>query len=75
MKYITIKLWKVIHQVGIQDLLLQQVFLVEEKDDGGVLEPGICDYGPEQSFALLHTILTRNTREKIKGISDNMFNT
>lgn len=43
----------------IHDLLLQQVFLVEEEDDRGVLEPGICDDGPEQSFTLLHTILMR----------------
>lgn len=48
----------------IHDLLLQQVLLVEEEDDGRVLEPGICDDGPEQSFALLHTILTRAMMER-----------
>lgn len=62
---ITVKLWEVINQVRIHDLLLQQVLLVEEEDDRGVLEPGICDDGPEQSFTLLHTILTRD-REDIE---------
>lgn len=57
---VTIILWKVINQVGTHDLLLQQVFLIKEEDDGGALEPGISNDGPEQSFALLHTILTRN---------------
>lgn len=67
-KKITIKLWKVINQVGIHDLLLEQVLLVEEEDDRGVLEPGICDDGPEQSFTLLHTILTRSRRTERKQI-------
>lgn len=57
---VTVILWKVINQVGKHDLLLQQVFLIKEEDDGGALEPGISDDGPEQSFALLHTILTGN---------------
>lgn len=59
---VTIILWKVINQVGIHDLLLQQVFLIKEEDDRRALEPGISDDGPEQSFALLHTILTGNRR-------------
>lgn len=56
--------------MGEHDLLLQQVLLVQEEDDGGVLEPGICDDGPEQGFALLHAILTEDQgwreREKEK---------
>lgn len=51
----------------IHDLLLQQVLLVEKEDDGGVLEPGICDDGPEQSFTLLHTILTRAEEDEEKN--------
>jgi len=43
--------------VGVGDLLLQQVLLVEEQDDGGVLKPGVRDDGPEQSFTLLHAVL------------------
>lgn len=46
------------------DLLLQQVFLVKEKDDRGALEPGISDDRMEQSFALLHTILTGNRKQE-----------
>lgn len=63
---VTVILWKVIHQVGRHDLLLQQVFLIKEEDDRGALEPGISDDGPEQSFALLHTILTGNRRRECR---------
>lgn len=66
---ITIELWKVVHQVGIQDLLLKQVLLVEEENDGGVLEPGICDDGPEQSFTLLHTVLTESRQMEKRHIN------
>lgn len=55
---LTIKLWEVINQVRIHDLLFQQVLLVKEQDHRGVLEPRICDDGPEQSFTLLHAVLT-----------------
>lgn len=61
----TVIFWKVINQVGTHDLLLQQVFLIKEEDDRGALEPGISDDGPEQSFALLHPILTGNRRRQI----------
>lgn len=33
---VTIKLWEVINQVRIHDLLLQQVLLVKEEDHRGV---------------------------------------
>ena len=32
----------------MHDLLFQKVFLVEEEDDGGFLEPGVGDDGVEQ---------------------------
>ena len=41
----------------VQDLLLENVFLVEEEDDGGMLEPGVGDDSFEESFRLLHAIL------------------
>lgn len=43
----------------MQDLLLEDVRLVEEQDDGGALEPRVCDDGLEQSLALLHAVLTK----------------
>lgn len=46
----------------MHDLLLQQVYLIKEKDDRGVPEPGVSDDGPEQSFAFLHSILRGNRR-------------
>lgn len=61
---VTVILWKVINQVGTHDLLLQQVFLIKEENDRGALEPGIRDDGPEQSFALLHAILTGKKRRE-----------
>lgn len=54
----------------IHDLLLQQVLLVEEEDDRGILEPGICDNGPEQSFTLLHSILADRQKDKTKQYED-----
>lgn len=54
---LTVELGEVVHQVGAQDLVLQQVLLVEEEDDRRVLEPGVGDDGPEQRLALLHAVL------------------
>lgn len=56
---LTVVLREVVDQVRVHDLLLQQVLLVEEEDDRRVLEPGVGDYRPEQSFTLLHSILQR----------------
>lgn len=56
---LTIVLWEVVDQMGEHDLLLQKVFLVQEQNDGGVLEPGVCDYSSKQSFTLLHPVLHR----------------
>ena len=44
------------------DLLLKQVLLVEEQDDGGVREPLVVADGVEQLHALVHPVLeTRST--------------
>ena len=42
-----------------EDLLLEQVLLVEEEDDGGVAEPLVVADRVEQLQALLHAILKR----------------
>ena len=41
----------------VYDLLLQDVGLVEEEDDGGALEPRVRDDRLKQSLALLHAVL------------------
>lgn len=56
----TCELWEVGGQVRVHDLLLEDVRLVEEEDDGGALEPGVGYDGFEQGLALLHTVLKRN---------------
>ena len=60
--FLTIKLREIIHEMRVHYLVFQQILLVEEKDDGGVLEPGIGDDGPEKGFALLHTVLPAEKR-------------
>ena len=39
------------------DLVLEKVLLVQEEDDGAVLEPGICDDRFEQCLRLFHSVL------------------
>lgn len=63
--------------MGVHYLVFQQIFLVEKKNDRGVLEPGVGDYGPKKGFALLHPVLSEETefldlmdttgKEKIHG--------
>lgn len=43
----------------VHDLLLEDVSLVEEKNDGGLLKPGVGDDCFEQGFALLHAVLKK----------------
>ena len=40
-----------------EDLLLEEILLVEEQDDGGVAEPLVVAYRVEQFEGLLHSIL------------------
>lgn len=56
---LTVILGKIVHQVRVHYLLLQQVLLVEEENDRGVLEPRVRDNCPKQGFALLHSVLRR----------------
>ena len=37
---------EVVAEVGVHDLFLEQVALVEEEDDRGVVEPLVPDYYP-----------------------------
>lgn len=54
---LTIKLGKIVHEVGCEDLLLQQVFLVQKQYDWGILEPRIRDDRSKQGFRLFHSVL------------------
>lgn len=41
----------------MHDLLFEDVGLVKEKYNRGLLKPGVCDDRFEESFALLHSVL------------------
>lgn len=60
-RHLTGEAGKVFLQVRGLDLVSQDVGLVEEEDDGGVLEPGRMDGGVEQRQALVHAVLQRQT--------------
>lgn len=53
-------------QVRGLDFVSQDVSLVEEQDDGGVLEPGRVDGGVEQCQTLVHTVLQRQTESETR---------
>ena len=42
-----------------EDFLLEEIFLVEEEDDGGVAEPFVVADRVEELQALLHPVLKR----------------
>lgn len=66
---ITCELWKVSGEVGIDDLLLQNVRFIEEEDDWRLLEPWVRDDGLKQSFTLLHTVLIKKwIKEQISAL-------
>src|SRR3989338_822142 len=43
-------------QIDLLDLGLEQILLVEEEDDGGVLEPGAVDQIAEQGQGFVHAL-------------------
>lgn len=51
----------------VHDLLIQQVFFVEEENGGGFFEPRVGQDGLEQGQALLESIL------RVSRVSQNMF--
>lgn len=58
---LTIKLWEIVNEMGIEDLVFQQILLVQEEDNRWVLEPGISDNGSEEGFTLFHPVLKRES--------------
>ena len=52
---ITLEVWEVLMQlpVGVEDLVLEQVHLIEEQDDGGVSEEAVIAHRLKQVQALL----------------------
>ena len=44
-------------QCRSENFLLEEIFLVEEEDDGGVTEPFVVTDGVEQFQTLLHSVL------------------
>ena len=50
-------LWEADGQRAVGDLLLKQVLLVEEQDDGRLCEPLVVADGVEELHALVHPVL------------------
>lgn len=63
---LTCEAGEVFLQVRGLDFVSQDVSLVEEQDNGGVLEPGRVDGGVEQCQTLVHTVLQRQTESETR---------
>lgn len=61
---LTCEAGKVSLQVRGLDFVSQDVSLIEEEDNGGVLEPGGMDGGVEQCEALVHSVLQTQTESE-----------
>lgn len=48
-------------QGAVYDLLLKQIFLVEEENDGGLGEPLVVADGVEQFHAFMHAVLKKRS--------------
>ena len=57
----TIKLWKEVDDMRVDDLLLQKVLLVQKEYHRRVLKPRICDDRSEQRLRLFHPVLKGDT--------------
>lgn len=58
-QHVTCVLWEADGQGAVDDLLLKEVLLVQEENDGCVCEPLVVTDAVEQLHALMHTILAR----------------
>ena len=54
---VTCELWETDGEWGLLDLVLEQVLLVEEEDDGGVREPLVVADAVKQLHRLHHPVL------------------
>lgn len=58
-QHITCVLGEADGQGAVYDLLLKEVLLIQEKDDGCVCEPLVVTDAVEQLHALMHPVLSR----------------
>ena len=63
--HITIKVWEEIYDVVLLDFLPQQISLVHEENNGGVVEPWVADDSFEQQNTFFHTTLNQKIKERL----------